>query len=157
MTSRNPRASCNTADSDSTSASAVPDIRLDTGATGRPRRGRYSKAAMLSDIVSLADPRLWPVYAAGALIAAIPAWTLLQVVLSAAPAAQMAQGAEMTNIAWMTPDEAMAAVSAAEAATFKSVATESPRRQRVAVFGATATNVASVEPAPAVSYHIERD
>lgn len=49
----------------------------DTGSVGRPRRNRYSKAAMLEDIVSIADPRMWPTYVAAALILAIPLYAIV--------------------------------------------------------------------------------
>lgn len=52
-------------------------LMTDTGSVGRPRRNRYSKAAMLEDLVSIADPRMWPTYVAAALILAIPLYAIV--------------------------------------------------------------------------------
>ena len=57
-------------------SSQVSALITDTGSVGRPRRNRYSKAAMLEDIVSIADPRMWPTYVAAALILAIPLYAV---------------------------------------------------------------------------------
>jgi predicted ATPase len=51
-------------------------LMTDTGSVGRPLRKRYSKAAMLQDIVSITDPRMWPVYVAAALVLAIPLYAV---------------------------------------------------------------------------------
>ena len=110
----------NTATMNTTSATQQGDttqptsnLTTDTGTTGRPRRGRYSKAAMFEDIVSLADPRLWPVYVAGVLMALIPVYALFGAIefFNAVVTARTApDNADQT---WRSPEEPVQATTLA--------------------------------------------
>ena len=84
------------------------NIAVETGLTGRPPRGRYSKAYMMADIISLLDPRLWPIYVAGALIVAILVFAAVQSMSLVTPKFLDASVDATVNPAWVTPEEAMA-------------------------------------------------
>lgn len=112
---------------------------MDTGFTGRPPRGRYSKAYMMSDIASLLDPRLWPVYVGGALVVAIPCYALFgaMAILPTSTLTAVADDSPLTP--WQTPEESMArAEPRAESATVPTTtaqpAMKATRKNQVAIF-----------------------
>lgn len=118
------------------------DTLLDTGFTGRPRRGRYSKAAMMSDIVSCADPRLWPIYVAAVIIVGIPVFVSVHTLL-AEPAAVLMADVDPTAFSTLqTPEETMAGVAPASINNVgqplrRQEPAHQPPNHRVAVFGST--------------------
>lgn len=134
----------------------TPGISLDTGFTGRLPRGRYSKAYMLKDIASLADPRLWPVYVAGALMAAVLLFMLLKSI-DTDPATVFGANAEApVNAAWQTPEESMAWAAPRVGSPLEPVApqlaaTEERGKKQVAMFAVPNESILAAEQPPATT------
>jgi hypothetical protein len=63
---------------------------------------------MMADVVSLLDPRLWPVYVGGALIIAIPCFALLGAASTVSNLTATAKAAVNPDATWQTPGEGMA-------------------------------------------------
>lgn len=132
------------------------DLLLDTGFAGRPRRGRYSKASMMSDVVSYADPRLWPIYIAAVVIVGIPVFVSVHTVLAEPAAAMMADVDPTTFSTLQTPEETMvradpASRNNADQPLRRQEPAYQPPNRRVAVFGLpeiTKLSVASATGAP---------
>ena len=120
----------------------TPGIIMNTGFTGRPRRGQYSKAQMLLDIVSLTDPRLWPIYVGGALIVAIPAFALMKSIALIPSTTLVAKADESSSTVWLTAEDTMTMTEPRVASPFDPAApqlasTGAKQKQRVAIFGKT--------------------
>ena len=128
----------------------TPGIIMNTGFTGRPRRGQYSKAQMLADIVSLTDPRLWPIYVGGALIVAIPVFTLVKAMAPIPSSTLVAKTGETSSTVWLTAEDTMTMTEPRVASPFDSAApqlasTGTKLKQRVTIFGSTNENARAAQ------------
>lgn len=131
-----------------------PRIVMGTGFTGRPPRNRYSKAYMMADIVSLLDPRLWPVYVGGALIVAIPCFALMGAASTVLNQTVTAKAAVDPDAPWQTPEEGMANADPRSAAsTAPSEIAKAPKatttKKQVAIFAPLSPAAHDTRSAPA--------